>query len=330
MTTRSGPVADLLARRPTKLLGRSVAGRRAKRGITGIARSTRFPVRAASAPKDIEVRRPPKRTGTNFPTDWARTVPARVARVTIIETLMRPAIAALARPERTNADRLGDVDGPIIFVANHHSHVDTPLLLTSIPLPWRHEITVGAASDYFFGTMVTGALSALAIGAIPIERSKIGRGSADLAAGLITDGWSLLIYPEGGRSKDGWGQPFRGGAAYLSLRCDVPIVPVYVSGTGHILRKGSARPHPSNTVVNFGRPIWPDPGEKSRRYNERIEVAVAELGDEAGSNWWEAKRRRYSGETPGLGGPSVGSWRRAWALGDRSARRARTRRWPEI
>ena len=61
----------------------------------------------------------------------------------------------------------------------------------------------------------TGALSALAIGAIPIERTKVNRRSADLAAELIDDGWSMLIFPEGGRSPDGWGQPFRGGAAYL-------------------------------------------------------------------------------------------------------------------
>ena len=59
----------------------------------------------------------------------------------------------------------------------------------------------------------------LVIGAIPIERSKVTRRSADQAAELIDDGWSMLIFPEGGRSPDGWGQPFRGGAAYLSSRC---------------------------------------------------------------------------------------------------------------
>ena len=45
------------------------------------------------------------------------------------------------------------------------------------------------------------------IGAIPIERSRVSRRSADLAADLIAQGWSLLLYPEGGRSPDGWGRP---------------------------------------------------------------------------------------------------------------------------
>ena len=60
---------------------------------------------------------------------------------------MRPAVAYLARPVRVGQDRLDDLsDGPVIFVSNHHSHVDTPLLLTSVPLPWRRELVVGAAA----------------------------------------------------------------------------------------------------------------------------------------------------------------------------------------
>ena len=97
---------------------------------------------------------------------------------------------------------------------------------------------MGAAADYFFRTRLTSTLSALAIGAIPIERTKVTRRSAALASELIDEGWSMLIFPEGGRSPDGWGQPFRGGAAYLSLRCDVPVVPVHLQGTGRILRNG--------------------------------------------------------------------------------------------
>ena len=49
---------------------------------------------------------------------------------------------------------------------------------------------------------------------LPIDRSRVSRRSADLSAELIGDGWSLVIFPEGGRSPDGWGQEFRGGAAY--------------------------------------------------------------------------------------------------------------------
>jgi len=102
------------------------------------------------------------------------------------------------------------------FLSISFDPIDTPLLLSVIPEPWRHHIFVAAAADYFFGNRVTATASALAMGAIPFERTKISRRSSDEAAGLIDDGWSFLIFPEGGRSPDGWGQPFRGGAAYLS------------------------------------------------------------------------------------------------------------------
>ena len=57
-------------------------------------------------------------------------------------------------------DRLDGLEGPAIFAANHHSHVDTPLLITSIPEPWRHRIVVAAAADYFFPTRVKGTAAA--------------------------------------------------------------------------------------------------------------------------------------------------------------------------
>ena len=112
-----------------------------------------------------------------------------MARAAIVDGPMRLAVAGLASPDRQGADRLLELEGPVIFAANHHSHLDTPLC-SSIPEPWRHKIVVGAAADYFFGTRITGAMSALGIGAIPIERAKTGRKSADLAAELIDGGWS--------------------------------------------------------------------------------------------------------------------------------------------
>lgn len=289
-----------------------------------------FPFGAPVTPGGVEPLPVLSRTGADYDTEWARTPPARLVRAAVVETVMRPVMAGFARPERKGLDRFAGLDGPLIFAANHHSHADTPLLLTSIPRPWRHELVVGAAADYFFGTRWSGAVSALAIGAIPIERTKVGRRSADLASGLIRDGWSLLIYPEGGRSPDGWGQPFRGGAGFLAKRCGVPVVPVHVWGTDRILRKGRNLPRPSNTIVSFGEPITADPTDDARSLAVRIEAAVAELADEAATDWYSARLRARAGRSPGLTGPEAASWRRAWALGDRARRRRRRARWPEL
>ncbi|HJM72621.1 MAG: lysophospholipid acyltransferase family protein [Acidimicrobiales bacterium] len=290
-----------------------------------------FPWRAAPVPTGIEPPSPDHGLGADYDTGWARRYPARVARAAILESVMRPAMAVLASPARRGLDRLDCLDGSVVFVANHHSHADTPLLLTSIPEPWRHRIVVGAAADYFFSNRMSGAVSALAIGAVPIERSKVGRKSADMARGLIDDGWSILLYPEGGRSPDGWGQEFRGGAAYLAIRCGVPVVPIHLQGTGRILRKGRTLPRPSRTTVTFGDPLTADHDESARAFAVRLQAAVAALGDEATSDWYQARIRAHAGTSPGLTGPDVGAWRRAWALGDRDrSSQRRRRRWPAL
>jgi 1-acyl-sn-glycerol-3-phosphate acyltransferase len=303
-----------------------------------------FPFTAAPTPASVEPVRAKKHTGVDYETEWARTFGARITRLALLETVIGPTMRVIASPDRRGLDQLRDVeratlpDGatqPVIFAANHHSHVDTPLLLSSIPEPWRHKVFVGAAADYFFKTRLTSTASALALNAIPIERTRVSRRSADDAAELIDDGWSMLIFPEGGRSPDGWGQPFRGGAAYLAIRCNVPVVPVHLEGTGRIMRKGSKRLRRSATRISFGEPLWPDveSGEDSRRMAARIERAVAALADEASNDWYTARLRAHRGATPALSGPDAPSaWRRAWALGDRGPKRrqASMRRWPDL
>ena len=290
-----------------------------------------FPYSAPTTPRGVEPLAEESRWGPAYETDWARRAPARYARFFVVEGPMRAAVKALAAPKRKGADRLDAVHGPVIFAANHHSHLDTPLLLTSIPDRWRYRIVVAAAADYFFTNRFTSAASALAMGAFPIERTKVSRRSADQAAELIAEGWSLLIFPEGGRSPDGWGQGHRGGAAYLGTRTGVPVVPVHLEGTGRIFAKGDKRPRPGTTMVTFGHPLVAEEGESSIRFAARIEAAVAVLADEARTDWWSARQRSHAGATPSLTGPETTSWRRAWALGDRRSNRKRRRpAWPDL
>ena len=305
------------------------------RGVVRTSRKLRMPQRSfpyAAPPVPSTVEPPPDQSkiGGNYDADWARRPSARVARTAIVETMLRPSVAMVAKPERDGYDRLHalDEDIPVLFVANHHSHLDTSLLLTSIPHPWRHKLVVAAASEVFFDNRIKATLSALAIGAFPLDRSKTGRTAADQAADMLDEGNSLLIFPEGGRSPDGWGQPFKGGAAYLAIRCDVPIVPIYLHGTGRVWRKGQRLPKPSRTSVLFGDPIWAEEGENTRRLSARIEAAVSTLGDELATDWWQARQRFHADGPPTLEGPEGASWRRAWALGDRSRRDRRKPTWP--
>ena len=281
-------------------------------------RSAGFPFTAAPTPAGVEP--PPGREmGDRYDTAWARRPLARWSRLAAQETVGRAATTALCLPEVFHRDRLDDLEGPAIFVANHHSHLDFSLVMQSLPRPWRHEMVVAAAADYFFDTPGRAALAAWAWGAVPMERHKVSRRSALRSAELLEDGWSLLIFPEGGRSPDGWGQDHKGGAAYLSVRGGFPVVPIHLDGTDRVLPKGSSRPRPQRVTVNIGAPLRPgdngDEGEDARRFARRIEAAVSMLADETRTDWYSARLRAHAGDSPSLKGPELGSWRRDWALG---------------
>lgn len=304
-------------------------------------RSLGFPYRAPTVPHGVEVPPAAPTLGAHFDTEWARRTPARMVRRAFVAGPMRAAVQWLASPEVSGADRLADLADvdpvpALIFAPNHHSHVDTPLLISAVPEPWRSKLVVAAAADYFFDSRLKGTLAALALNAIPIEREVTSRASSDLIRRLLDTGWSVVIYPEGGRSPDGWGQEFKGGAAYLSSRTGAPVVPVFIDGTGPIFGKGMKRPRRGRTSVVFGSPISPDDDENTRRFNTRIEAAVTTLGDEALSDWWTSRRRAAAGASPRLTGPDHQGWRRQWALAERRTlgragqRRRQRRRWPDL
>lgn len=300
-----------------------------------------FPLLPPTVPGGVDV--PGKRStlGADYDTEWARRTPASFVRRGLVNGPVRLAISVLASPRIHGADRLSDLSQlddppPLIFTPNHHSHLDTALMAVAVPEPWRSKLVVAAAADYFFDKKWKASIAALSLNAIPIDRELTGRKSSDMIKSLIEQGWSLVIYPEGGRSPDGWGQDFKGGAAYLSARTGAAVVPVFIDGTGALFGKGMKRPRMGTTKVVFGHPITPGAGENTRRFSQRIQDTVTALGDESLTDFWTARRRAATGSNPALSGPEYTGWRRQWTLSDRRSlrstglRRRQQRRWPRL
>ncbi len=309
--TASTKVAPLLARRLVE---------RARSRAAGATGTLSAVVRAPTWPGGLERPVPRRNVGAEYDTAWSRAPLARATRAALVEGVTRPFVRAVASPSVLGAEQLDPLDGPAIFAANHSSHLDTAILLSALPARFRRKCVVAAAADYFFDRRWKADLWSLWLATIPVERARISRRGADLAAELIGDGWSLVIYPEGGRSPDGWGQEFHGGAAYLAKRCSVPVVPVHLQGVRPILPKGRSRLRPGKVEVRIGAPLRPLPEgrsgreEDARRFAARIESSVAALADEAETDWWSARRRAAAGLTPDPRGPAGSSWRRAWEL----------------
>lgn len=268
--------------------------------------------RRPQVPRSAEPWVPPAESSI-FPTDWARRRPGRLAREVAQKAGLEPVFRSQVRTHVEGLDILARTEGPVIFVANHASHLDTPLILLSLPDEWRRRTAVAAAADYFFDTWWRAVGSALLFNTFPIDRRS---GSLSATPGeVLADGWSLVIFPEGTRSKDGWLGRFRMGAAFLACEHDVPVVPIAHRGTFAAMPRGQGWPSPGRRqlTVRFGEPLRPAAGESPRDFAPRVKDAVASLLDEDSSTWWEARRRAASGATPDPSGPAVAQWRRVWA-----------------
>lgn len=268
--------------------------------------------RRPQVPRSAEPHRPPGQS-TVFPSDWSRRPAAVAAREVAQKVGLEPVFRSQVRTHVEGLELLERVEGPVVFVANHASHLDTPLILLSLPDEWRRRTAVAAAADYFFDTWWRAVGSSLLFNTFPIDRR--GGTMSATPAEVLAEGWSLVVFPEGTRSTDGWMQRFRLGAAYLSHTCGVPVVPVAHRGTFAAMPRGSGWPGRGRRqlTIRFGEPLRPREGESVREFAPRIRDAVAALLDEDESTWWEARRRQASGATPDPSGPDVATWRRVWA-----------------
>ena len=169
--------------------------------------------------------------GLDFPTQWARGYAARFIRNLYIGRFVAPTIRRVGDLQVFGTSNL-EQGGPYIFVANHTSHLDTPIVLSALPPRVRRKTVVAAAMDNFFMDARKAFFTTLMFNAIPIDRHKVNRRSSQLAIDLVEDGWHLLLYPEGGRSPDGNLQEFKGGAAYLADRAHCAVIPTYIHDAG--------------------------------------------------------------------------------------------------
>ena len=293
--------------------------------VRAVARGWRWTHRPLS-PRNVE---PLEREHRDFPTAWARTEAGRAARAFIQQYGLAPLLRAELTTRVEGLDVLTTVRPPIIFVANHSSHLDAPLVLTSLPLRWRERTAVGAAADYFFDVWWRAAATALVFNAFPVERAGARR-STRLARELISEGWNVVVFPEGTRSRDGWVRDFRQGAARLAVENGVPAIPIAIRGSYQAMPRGRGWPLKGRppVTVRFGRAVRPEEDEDVAVFNDRLRGALAITLDEDRTTWWEALRHEARGEVPSIEGPAAPRWRRTWEASRPLAAHGRRRAWP--
>jgi 1-acyl-sn-glycerol-3-phosphate acyltransferase len=222
---------------------------------------------------------------------WARGGAARALREAVMRVALTPIMQYYVRQRVAGREHLKAVRGPVVLVANHTSHLDTPAILRALPRRWRMRTAVLAAADYFYRNRLTAAFVSLLFNTVPVER-RPGRAAGEPTAHLdrlIGQRWNLLIYPEGTRSRDGTLGSLHRGAAYIAAKHGLRIVPIRVSGTraamppdrGWLRRpRGRRWARRHRVEINFGAPIDPGAFPNRAAVMERVRTHLsAEASD---------------------------------------------------
>jgi 1-acyl-sn-glycerol-3-phosphate acyltransferase len=142
--------------------------------------------------------------------------------------------------------------GPFVLVANHCSHLDALALGVALTPRHRERAFPIAAGDVFFQTKVTSTFSAIMLNALPMWRKNCGpHALADLRQKLQEERAIYIIFPEGGRSRNGSMMPFKHGLGMLVAGTNVPVVPCGLVGTFEALppHRNLPRPAAINLIV---------------------------------------------------------------------------------
>lgn len=144
-----------------------------------------------------------------------------------------------------------DPHKPVVYAANHQSWFDIFAILGKLPVQFRW-----LAKEELFRIPIMGYAMRL-IGYVPIDRSdrKKAFQSLEEASQRVREGTSIVIFPEGTRSRDGVIQPFKKGGIILAIKSGQPIVPISLSGSYKILPKRGRLVRPGRIRMTIGKPI---------------------------------------------------------------------------
>jgi 1-acyl-sn-glycerol-3-phosphate acyltransferase len=157
-----------------------------------------------------------------------------------------------------------DPERPSIYMSNHQSLFDIPVLLGHLPIQFRWLAKAELFRIPIFGQAMH------RVGYISIDRSdrKSAFESLARAADMIRNGVSVLIFPEGTRSRGHTVRPFKKGGFVLAVDSGVPLTPIITLGTHEIMPKGTLKITPGDVTVEVRPPM--DAGRYSRKTKDRL------------------------------------------------------------
>jgi long-chain acyl-CoA synthetase len=204
-----------------------------------------------------------------FPS-WNRSKLADWVRRFNLPVWMLPLARVFLRVKASGLENLQGLEPPVIFAPTHGSHLDVPALMLALPPRWRYRIAPAMSKEFFrahffpgqfskrewFTNSLNYYLAALLFNAFPFPQREAGaRQTMRYAGELTSEGWSIVIFPEGKISTSGEIGPFQSGVGLMASRLELPVVPVRLVGVNKVLPRGSKIPRPGRAEVRFGQPL---------------------------------------------------------------------------
>jgi long-chain acyl-CoA synthetase len=223
--------------------------------------------------------------------DWTRRAPACLIRRIALSGIILPLTHLCAHLRVTGLDRLGPLHGPVIFASNHQSYLDAPVILAALPPRWRYSVAPAMWREFFDAhfhpqghslarrlmSSLAFYLATLLFNAFPLSQEEVGvRETLRHIGDLVSEQWSVLIFPEGARSISGEIEPFQAGVGMIGARMRVSVVPLRLRGVDRVLPRYSKMIHPGVVEVAFGAPLELK-GDDYVELTRKVEAAVRAL-----------------------------------------------------
>jgi len=166
----------------------------------------------------------------------------------------------------------------VLFVGNHKSYIDIPLLARYIPFP------VAFVAKHVLKKVPLISQVMILLDCLFLNRQDVRQAMEIIKAGILKlkKGESVLIFPEGTRSKDDVILPFKQGSLKLAEKAQVPIIPFALKGTEELFGAHGFKVKSSSVWLTFGEPIYLDqlPSDEQKKSAQYVYTIVQEMYNE--------------------------------------------------
>jgi long-chain acyl-CoA synthetase len=224
--------------------------------------------------------------------EWARSSAFRWFRASFQSAIAMPLYRHYLPLTVTGLEHLAALKPPVIFAANHISHLDVPTIYTALPRPWHRVLAPAMMKDHFrayfepdghsfierAGSAIAYFLACSLYNAYPLPQQMPGtRAALAYTADLVNRGYCPIVFPEGLRTEDGTMRPFRPGVGMMAVRLRVPIVPIRLRGLYEIYSVHDSWPRRGPIHVSIGPPLFFAADTKYDEAVRRLEEVVHNL-----------------------------------------------------